>query len=190
MFERFTEAARSVVVDAQAEARRFGHPQIGSEHLLLAISTSATPAADALTGLGITPATIVAVLPQGRTGRPFEGIDEEALAAIGIDLEQVRACVEKFRPPTAEALSGDSAGHSPSRRRRRLRIPFSADAKHCLERSLRESSMARDGYLGIEHLLLALMVVDSSVIGRVLASAGTNREAVRNAVHERYRRAG
>lgn len=189
MFERFTQAARSVVVEAQDQARRLGHPRIDCEHMLLAICASATPAADALTGLGITPATIEAALPQPPTGRPFEGIDEDALAAIGIDLERVRASVEKFLQPASGGVR-DDAGRGPIRRRRRTRIPFSSNAKHCLERALRESSMNRDGYLGIEHLLLALTVVDSPVIGRVLASAGTDREAVRSAVRHQYRRAG
>ena len=36
MFERFTEDARHVVVQAQADARRLEHGFIGCEHLLLA----------------------------------------------------------------------------------------------------------------------------------------------------------
>jgi hypothetical protein len=37
VFERFTEAARMVVVYAQEEARSLGHLHIGTEHLLLAL---------------------------------------------------------------------------------------------------------------------------------------------------------
>jgi ATP-dependent Clp protease ATP-binding subunit ClpA len=37
MFERFTERARSVVVQAQVEARELGHRHIGTEHLLLGV---------------------------------------------------------------------------------------------------------------------------------------------------------
>jgi ATP-dependent Clp protease ATP-binding subunit ClpC len=37
VFERFTERARQVVVFAQDEARRLGHPHIGTEHLLLGL---------------------------------------------------------------------------------------------------------------------------------------------------------
>jgi hypothetical protein len=37
MFERFTEQARQVVVLAQDEARQLRHPQIGTEHILLAL---------------------------------------------------------------------------------------------------------------------------------------------------------
>jgi ATP-dependent Clp protease ATP-binding subunit ClpC len=37
MFERFSDAARRAVVDAQEEARGLGHNYIGTEHLLLGI---------------------------------------------------------------------------------------------------------------------------------------------------------
>ena len=37
MFERFTDPARKVTVDAQLVARRLGHSQIGTEHLLLGL---------------------------------------------------------------------------------------------------------------------------------------------------------
>ena len=33
MFERFTDTAREIVVQAQANARRLGHNWIGCEHL-------------------------------------------------------------------------------------------------------------------------------------------------------------
>jgi ATP-dependent Clp protease ATP-binding subunit ClpC len=37
VFERFTQAAREVVVHAQEEARDLRHGYIGTEHLLLAL---------------------------------------------------------------------------------------------------------------------------------------------------------
>jgi ATP-dependent Clp protease ATP-binding subunit ClpA len=37
VFERFTGAARQVVVYAQEEARGLGHPHIGAEHILLGV---------------------------------------------------------------------------------------------------------------------------------------------------------
>src|SRR5206468_2965707 len=39
MFERFTERARQVVVLAQEEARSLGHNYIGTEHILLALTS-------------------------------------------------------------------------------------------------------------------------------------------------------
>jgi ATP-dependent Clp protease ATP-binding subunit ClpC len=38
MFERFTERARQVVVEAQHEARDLGHASIATEHFLLGCS--------------------------------------------------------------------------------------------------------------------------------------------------------
>ena len=54
MFERFTAAARRVVVNAQSEARRLKHDYIGTEHILLGVvAESDEVAARALDGLGI-----------------------------------------------------------------------------------------------------------------------------------------
>jgi hypothetical protein len=55
MFERFTDKARQAVVLAQDEARRLGHPEVRTEHLLLGLLAvdGDSAATRALTGLGI-----------------------------------------------------------------------------------------------------------------------------------------
>jgi ATP-dependent Clp protease ATP-binding subunit ClpC len=54
MFERFTDRARRVVVEAQREARALGHDYLGTEHLLLGlISEGSGVGAKALETLGI-----------------------------------------------------------------------------------------------------------------------------------------
>jgi ATP-dependent Clp protease ATP-binding subunit ClpC len=54
MFERFTDQARRVVVQAQEEARTLGHNYIGTEHILLGLlSEREGLAAQALSSLGI-----------------------------------------------------------------------------------------------------------------------------------------
>jgi ATP-dependent Clp protease ATP-binding subunit ClpC len=56
-FERFTDEARQVVVDAQSEARALGHNYIGTEHLLLGVlAQPGQPAAEALRVQGVDPA--------------------------------------------------------------------------------------------------------------------------------------
>jgi ClpA/ClpB-like protein len=65
MFERFTDKAREVVVLAQDEARRLGHSEVGTEHLLL--------------GLLAVP----------------EGAGARSLVALGIPLGDVRAELEE-----------------------------------------------------------------------------------------------
>lgn len=55
MFERFTDLARQVVVQAQEEARFFNHNYIGSEHLLLGLlRVESGEAFKALEALGVT----------------------------------------------------------------------------------------------------------------------------------------
>ena len=53
MFERFTAAAREVVINAQQEARQLGHPYIGTEHVLLALVRGDGAAHDVLVGRGV-----------------------------------------------------------------------------------------------------------------------------------------
>jgi ribosomal protein S18 acetylase RimI-like enzyme len=53
VFDRFTDAARSVVVRAQVEARTLGHTYIGTEHLLLGLLDEGGIASQALGTLGL-----------------------------------------------------------------------------------------------------------------------------------------
>jgi ATP-dependent Clp protease ATP-binding subunit ClpC len=55
MFERFTDRARRAVVQAQEEAKRLDHQEIGPEHLLLSLTSENVGgvAAKALESLGI-----------------------------------------------------------------------------------------------------------------------------------------
>jgi ATP-dependent Clp protease ATP-binding subunit ClpC len=53
MFERFTNKARQVVVEAQNEARGLKHNYIGTEHLLLGLLDGDGVATKALTDLGV-----------------------------------------------------------------------------------------------------------------------------------------
>lgn len=139
MFERFTAGARRVVVQAQADARRLGHNYIGCEHLLLAVAASGEPAGAVLRDQGVTPerveAEIVRVIGRGQAADPLGGIDGQALAFIGIDLDVVRARIEAAFGPDAltRALpvacqrrrpawgKGPLAGLTRRRRRRRAR---------------------------------------------------------------------
>ena len=59
MFERFTDRARRVVVQAQQEARTLGHNHISTEHLLLGLINEANGVgAKALESLGISTAAL------------------------------------------------------------------------------------------------------------------------------------
>ena len=137
MFERFTDTARHVVTQAQKDARRLGHHYIGCEHLLLAAAATDEPASTVLREHGVTPERIEAVIlrttGRGQTAGLMGGLDREALASLGIDLDVVRARIEAVfgpdaltRPLPARQHSGPALGKGPlaelSRRRRRRRV--------------------------------------------------------------------
>jgi ATP-dependent Clp protease ATP-binding subunit ClpC len=77
MFERFTDRARRVVVQAQKEAKALDHNYIGSEHLLL-----------------------------GLTHESIGGVAAETLESLGIGLDTVRQRVEEVIGPGSQAPSG------------------------------------------------------------------------------------
>jgi hypothetical protein len=105
MFERFTDTARHLVVQAQDDARRLGHYYIGCEHLLLAAAAAAEPASTVLRDHGVTPecveAEILRAVGRGQAADPLGGLDKAALASIGIDLDVVRARIEAAFGPDA-----------------------------------------------------------------------------------------
>jgi hypothetical protein len=129
MFERFTDTARHVVVQAQADARRLGHNYIGCEHLLLAAAAAAEPASAVLRDQGVTPerveAVILRTIGRGQTAGPLGGLDKEALAFIGIDLDVVRARVEAAFGPDAltQALPAACQSRRPAWRKGPLAEP-------------------------------------------------------------------
>jgi ATP-dependent Clp protease ATP-binding subunit ClpA len=105
MFERFSNDARSVVVQAQEHALRLGHRYIGCEHLLLAVASTGEPASAVLREQGVTPEAvkteIVRFVGRGPTADLFNAADQNALASIGIDLDAVRARIEEVFGPGA-----------------------------------------------------------------------------------------
>jgi ATP-dependent Clp protease ATP-binding subunit ClpA len=105
MFERFTDTARHIVVQAQADARRLGHNYIGCEHLLMAVAATGEPASTILRDQGVTPerveAEILRTIGRGQTADPLGGLDRQALAFIGIDVDVVRARIEEAFGPDA-----------------------------------------------------------------------------------------
>jgi ATP-dependent Clp protease ATP-binding subunit ClpA len=191
MFERFTPAARQVVVRAQEEARRLGHPWLGTEHLLLGmLAEPQAPGVRALTDVGVTVDTGRAALRQlvGRGG--LSESDAEALRTLGIDLDEVRRRMEASFGPGA-------LDHGPRRRPRRRppwrrarcqptdvtgHLPFMPRAKRALERAHREAIALGDRDIGVEHLLLGLLDPRRNMAVELLRHLGANPEVVRTRV--------
>jgi ATP-dependent Clp protease ATP-binding subunit ClpA len=181
MFERFTESARGAVLGAQAHARALDHHWIGTEHLLLGLLDDADGRAAKLLRdrFEVDPAWVAREVER-IVGRGEPGLDPEALATLGIDLDAVRERVE--RTFGAGALSGRKRGRRPASGR----IPFTPRAKKVLELSLREAVAMGDDFIGSEHVLLGLTREGNGVAARILHERGVDRGAVRAALeHDR-----
>lgn len=126
MFERFTQEARTLVALASEHARRLGHRYVGGEHILLAAVTAGQPASAVLCAHGVTPEfveeEIVRRVGLGAGAGLFGGLDKDALATIGIDLDAVRARIEASFGPQALARAAQAA-HRDLRRRPGPRPP-------------------------------------------------------------------
>jgi ATP-dependent Clp protease ATP-binding subunit ClpA len=144
VFERFTDRARRVIVLAQEEARMMNHNYIGTEHILLGL------------------------IHEG------EGLASLVLDSCGVDLDQVRAFIER------EVGNGPKSpgGH----------IPFTPRAKKVLELSLREALQLRHNYIGTEHILLGLIREGEGLAAQALADAGADLADVRQRVVDRVGR--
>jgi ATP-dependent Clp protease ATP-binding subunit ClpA len=191
MFERFTDRARNVAVDAQAAARRLGHGCTGTEHILLGLLQGDGIAARVLGSLGITAAAVEReVLAEVGRG-PLGQRDAEALGAIGIDLEEVRRRIEASFGPGALYWR-------PRRGRRRGRrvplaaghIPFSPRAKKVLELSLREALALKHNYIGTEHILLGVVREGEGLAMLVLTRLGAGPQVIRARVLDALRSTG
>ncbi|MEU6971319.1 Clp protease N-terminal domain-containing protein [Kitasatospora aureofaciens] len=191
MFERFTAAARQVVVGTQEEARGLRHGHVGTEHLLLAILAGPDdPAAEVLIGMGLdheaARRAVVRLLGPGD--------DAEVLASIGVDLDAVRAAVESafgagaLDPPADEGSRRRgwfrSGGPKPAR------SPFGQGAKKALELSLRESLRLKSGEIAVGHLLLGVLRVEDGPGLRVVADHGLDPAALRRAVEAKLSPSG
>jgi ATP-dependent Clp protease ATP-binding subunit ClpA len=198
VFERFTVEARQVVAQAEVEARAFGHPWLGTEHLLLGVlARPETQAAHVLADLGVSADGARAALGAlvGRGG--FREADAAALRTVGIDLEQVRHA--------AEATFGPGAlDRAPARRCRRGRrglwrrrravdssahLPFAPRAKRALERARAEADARRHTQLNVDHLLVGLLDPKANTATEVLCRLGVSPGLVRTRLLQRLDRA-
>ncbi len=164
MFERFTKSARTAVTLAQEEARMLDRPQIGTEHVLIALAGDGPdPAAAALRSAGVTAGRLRAAAGALSADR----LDAEALALLGIDLDQVRrAAEERFG---RGALDVPSAAHASWGH-----LPFSVPAKQALASAVRHSAALRTGSISSGHLLLGVLDDAETAAARVLATCGVD----------------
>jgi ATP-dependent Clp protease ATP-binding subunit ClpA len=161
MFARFTDRSRKSVEAALEEARMLGHDSLGDEDLLLGIL------------------------------RVDEGLAAEALASLGVTLEDAR---EESEEMLSEALS--SIGISLEEVRREAgdafemripegrRIPFSPRAKKALVEARRRMRRMGDNHFGTEHVLLGILHTEDGAAVSMLARMGIAPETLEERLFE------
>jgi ATP-dependent Clp protease ATP-binding subunit ClpA len=185
LFQRFTGKARQVVVLAQEQARDRGAETVRTEHVLIALyDVPDSLAVTVLTSLGVQRADVEADIGRlpGATPGPS---DAEALATLGIDLDEVRRQVEEaFGPGALDRTraapgreGGKPAGH----------IRFDRTTRKALELALREALRLKHDYIGTEHLLVGLLHADGGAAQHILNGRGLRLDAIRIIVAERVR---
>jgi ATP-dependent Clp protease ATP-binding subunit ClpA len=167
MFERFTDEARWVVVHAQEEARDLRSPRVEPVHMLLALSRDPGRGGTTLRAAGLDAAHL-----RPAVARAAGPLDADALAAVGIDLDSVRAA--------AEAAFGQGAL---DRGRPRIdgHLPFTDDSKKALEQSLRALARRKERRIDSGHVLAGVLAVGDPTVTRVLQQLGTDPDALRDA---------
>jgi len=135
----FTPRAQQVLALARKEADRFHHNYVGTEHILLG-----------LIKLG-------------------QGVAVSVLQKMGLDLETVRAAVEKQVGTGQETKSPGS-------------MPFTPRVKKVLALAGKEAKTLNHSYVGTEHILLGLLREGEGVAARVLKSLDIDIERTRNEI--------
>ena len=166
MFERFTQAARTAVVRAQEQARAQGSPTIGAGHLLFGVltDTDAAPAV-VLHRWGVDAAAVATTIDR------VTGLDDEALSALGIDVDEVRR--------RAEDAFGRGALDRPAARSRWGRtmtkghLPLTSEAKEALTQAVRAATSYGHPEIGSAQLFFGLLA-DEGTTRRILHGLGVN----------------
>lgn len=166
MFERFTREARAAVIGAQELARDTSSRRIDTRHLAVAILEGTGPAREAFTADAD---TVAATL---RAALEADGLDRDALASLGIDLEVVERKVDAvFGPGALDRVRQEPRAH----------IPFTRDAKKALQLALRETIRLEQKRIHSGHLLLGILRADCPA-RTLLIESGIDIDALRHSL--------
>ena len=176
MLERFTKEARGAVTTAQELAARSRADHVGADHLLQGVAAGGGVAARLLSQAGATEEAI---------GEALARLDDaRLLGTLGIDVDEVRASVERtFGPGAWTGTDPSSAGSA-----RGGRVPFSAEAKKALELSLREAIALKSKTIEGGHLLLGILRTGGRAV-EALKMVGADPSALRSRLQEAMPRA-
>lgn len=173
MFERFSKEGRTAIVHAQEQARLMRSPTIEPAHLLIGLALTESTARELLDKAECTAEELrdrYAELPSGGA------LDAEALAGIGIDVDEVRQRVE--------STFGEGALDTPRKQWRGGHIPFSESAKRSLEHALHETISRGHKTIGSAHVLLGLIDADANALSKIVGSSD-NLDRLRSAAIQR-----
>ena len=149
-FEAFSDRARKVIGYAKREAQRLGHDYVGTEHLLLGLL------------------------------RERNGVAAEALENLRVNLDIVRATVEKLAKPSQK--------HPPDT------LPFTPELQRVFEhsitisRKMADEEKKKNPHIGTEHLLLGMMEEEEGLGAQVLMSLNLPKNAIYNEVLEFHKK--
>ncbi|UCD53199.1 MAG: M48 family metalloprotease, partial [Phycisphaerales bacterium] len=122
-----TRRTAKVMPVAEQEARRLNHSYVGTEHILLALA------------------------------RQENAISARVLANLGVDIDALRAEVNKLVRAGAEPVT-------------RRTLPRTPRAKRVMQYAREEARSLNHDYLGTEHFLLGLTEESNSIAAQVLAN--------------------
>ena len=175
---RTTRAEPFLIAGAQ-QSHTFGHHYVGTEHVLLAlVQDPQTCAARALARVAVTREVVRRDIERiiGTCIDPrWPGIDADALATLGIDLDEVVRTVERSFGPGALERTRSGALNAPGGGCRCV----APRLKKVLELAAAE---AGDGPMRSEHVLMSLATVEDCIAARILGDHGVSVAALREAL--------
>ncbi len=102
----------------------------------------------------------------------------KALNALGVDHQRARACLQTTMPGIIETAQSPDKLHGPRD------DGVSAHARRILEGSLREALKRGEGYIGVEHLLLALLTDSRNGAVQTLEALKTTPKQIRRQLEQ------
>jgi ATP-dependent Clp protease ATP-binding subunit ClpA len=200
MPDYLTPQARAVAMRAYEHARRLGHRYLGGEHFLLALASCGEPAGAVLREHGVTPERVEEQVVRGAGDSLFGDLDRGALAAIGVDVDAVRARVEAGLGPQSLTRAAQAARRTPRLARLNPRpvsgavrdgvfLPHAPDVQQAFRTATQEAQARRDARIGTGHLALGLLAVTEGSVPAIVSALGVSAPALRAAILGRYRQA-
>ena len=194
MTRTFDEDANTIVVQAYQHATRLGHPYLGGEHLLLALADVGQPPGAVLREHGVTPGRVEAETIRLSGGGLFGDLDRGALAAVGVDIDAVRATTEASFGQDALTRAARAVYRKPRWfdprpfafvARGGAFLPLGPGAGQAFEGARREAqARGVTQPFGVEDLALGILAASEGLVPPILSALGACGPALSTATLE------